>query len=129
MKLTAETWPTDRWRNFSFKEMSCQHCGECDLNEDFMDDLQTMREFVGPMKITSGYRCPEHPIEKAKKAPGSHSKGLAVDVACRGQGAFNVLRAGVEQGMFGIGVSQMGDHRFIHLDQLNAAYRPSVWSY
>ena len=129
MKFTAENWPKDRWPNFSFKEIACQHCQECDINEDFMDDLQTMREFVGPMKITSGYRCPSHPIEAAKPAPGSHSKGLAVDVSCRGQGAFNVVRAGLEQGMLGIGVSQQGDSRFIHLDQLSASYRPSIWSY
>ena len=129
MKFTADSWPKDRWPNFSFSEMSCQHCGECDMNEDFMDDLQAMREQVGPMTITSGYRCPEHGIEILKKAPGSHSKGVAVDVACRGQGAFNVLRAALEQGMVGIGVSQQGDSRFIHLDQLSASYRPTIWSY
>tara|TARA_Y100001963_G_scaffold63579_1_gene88565 strand:+ start:994 stop:1293 length:300 start_codon:yes stop_codon:yes gene_type:complete len=99
------------------------------MNEDFMDSLQAMREQVGPMQITSGYRCPKHGIEILKKAPGSHSKGVAVDVACRGQGAFNVLRAALEQGMVGIGVSQQGDSRFIHLDQLSASYRPTIWSY
>lgn len=129
MRITDADWDSERWPNFSIRELACQHCGRLEMEEDFLDDLQTMREAVGPMRITSGYRCDGHPIEAAKPTPGSHSKGVAVDVACRGQGAFNVLHAALDVGMWGIGVAQKGDNRFIHLDQLNADYRPSVWSY
>ena len=129
-RISADDWDAERWPHFSVRELACQHCGRLSMEEEFLDDLETMRELIGPMRISSGYRCDGHPIEAAKETPGSHSKGIAVDVACRGQGAFMVLQAALDDGsMWGIGVSQQGESRFIHLDQLEADYRPSLWSY
>jgi uncharacterized protein YcbK (DUF882 family) len=78
------------------------------------------------MTITSGYRCPDNPIEKAKATPGMHSTGLACDVGVQGADAHELLRLAMHLGFAGIGVQQKGSKRFIHLD-LRAA--PTVWSY
>ena len=134
MSYTADNWPQDRWPNFSFAEMACSQTGECDMDKATMDRLQLLRSHYGsPLTITSGYRSPQHSIEAAKKAPGSHARGRAVDIACAGVDAFEVLTEALAVGFTGIGVKQKGEHRFLHLDDLalgeHIAPRPTIWSY
>ena len=95
-----------------------------------MGKLQALRTAYGkPMRITSGYRCPQHPIEAKKAAPGSHASGCAVDIGVDGQDAYRLLKLAFVAGFNGIGVNQKGAGRFIHLDTLESAPRPNVWSY
>ena len=55
--------------------------GAHQMNVDVMDKIQQLRDYMNqPLKLTSAYRCPEHPVESAKTVPGQHSKGLAVDI-------------------------------------------------
>jgi len=134
VSYTADTWPTDRWPNFAFAEMACQETGECRMDKATMDRLQLLRSHLGfPLTITSGYRSPLHSIEAAKAAPGTHSMGRAVDIACMGIGAYEVLTEALVVGFTGIGVKQKGEHRFLHLDDLkpgeHTAPRPTIWSY
>jgi zinc D-Ala-D-Ala carboxypeptidase len=120
----------DNYPNFSEKEFACSHTGECDMREDFLDALQTMRGIYDkPMTITSGYRHPTHPIEAKKSSPGAHTTGCAADIACSGAEAYELLQIAFELGFTGIGVSQKGSARFIHLDMLETPPRPNVWSY
>jgi hypothetical protein len=66
------------WENFSIEEFACKHCGENKIEHELIDKLQLLRSDVGfPFKITSGYRCADHPIEKVKSEPGTHALGLA----------------------------------------------------
>ena len=52
------------------------------MDEKLLSMLDEMREIYGyPIKITSSYRSPDHPIEAAKKEPGEHSYGAAVDLS------------------------------------------------
>ena len=132
MKYTEDTWPTDQWPNFSFKEIACQHTGECDIDPDFMDKVQKLRILVDePLVITSGYRSPDHPIEAKKSTVGAHAQGKAIDVQCMGSKAHKILAAAMALGFSGIGVSQSGDYktRFLHLDTVDSDIRPGVWSY
>jgi zinc D-Ala-D-Ala carboxypeptidase len=130
MRYTPETWPSDAYPNFSYEEMSCSHSGDLDIDPGFMDMLQSLRDKYGkPMTITSAYRSPMHPIEMAKPAPGSHSKGVAVDIAVSGEDAYHVLRLAFLEGFLGIGVSQKGSGRFLHLDMTSHVPRPRIWSY
>ena len=117
--------------NFSAKEFECQHCGKNEMKSEFMGKLQALRMRYGkPMKITSGYRCPEHPIEAKKEKPGAHASGLACDVGIDGQQAYELMKDAFALGFTGIGVSQKGSGpRFIHLDMLEEAPRPNIWSY
>ena len=104
------------------------------MDEGFMDNLQILRNELGrPLTITSGYRSPRHSIEAAKKAPGTHAMGRAVDIACAGVVALEILREALAVGFTGIGVKQKGENRFLHLDDLklgeHTAPRPTIWSY
>ena len=135
MTWTPDTWKTNLWPNFSFGEMACTHCGSNEMDPLLMDMLQQIRRAAGAMSVSSGYRCGDHPIERDKAAPGAHTFGKAVDIACRGEKALEVVRRALECGIQGIGVSQAGDRRFIHLDTMTTDDdggrfpRPTIWSY
>jgi zinc D-Ala-D-Ala carboxypeptidase len=133
---TSDNWPSARWPNFVIHEISCTHCEQTVLDPTAMDKLQRLRNDIGPISLTSAYRCPDHPVEQAKtKGPGSHSLGKAFDVPCRGELAFDILKAALSIGFTGIGIAQTGDHnRFLHLDCIDHldqfhAPRPAIWSY
>ena len=123
---------------FSAKEFACRHCGKLpEMTEHvrlFLEALDTLRErYNGPLVLSSGYRCKDHPIEKAKPGgPGPHSTGCAADILCSGQKAFGVLQDAMIEDLFeGIGVNQRGDHakRFIHVDISPKRKELSLWSY
>jgi uncharacterized protein YcbK (DUF882 family) len=117
--------------NFSADEFNCSHCGKNEMKPEFMSRLQALRMKYGkPMRVTSGYRCPEHPIEAKKAKPGTHASGLACDIGADGQEAYELMKHAFALGFTGIGVSQKsGGPRFIHLDILEEPPRKNVWSY
>ncbi len=117
-----------RYPNFTVSEFKCSHCGANEMRPEFMERLQLLRlEFGKPMRITSGYRCPKHPIEAKKTAPGPHATGLACDVGVQGADAHQLLGLALAQGFKGIGVQQKGEGRFLHLDLVTEQGR--LWSY
>ena len=122
---------TLKLQNFTLSEFACK-CG-CDsdgseMNEDFLLAIQALRTQAGfPFPITSGYRCPKHPVEARKTTAGSHSRGVAVDIGVTGERALQVLKLALNDGKFtGIGVNQKGSGRFIHLDM---DPRTAIWTY
>lgn len=91
-------------------------------------------EATCPLRISSWYRSPDHPVERRKARPGAHSTGLAVDVLCHGEQAGRILRAALNSGVKGVGISQRGPRasRYIHLDIApgdDYRPRPHIWSY
>jgi len=62
------------------------------MDEAFLDRLQALRNKVGPLVISSGYRSVAHPVEVVKGKPGTHTMGRAVDIVCRGEKAVEVLK-------------------------------------
>lgn len=121
-------WKT--YPNFSADEFNCSHCGKNEMQANFMELLQALRSKYGkPMRITSGFRCAEHPIEAKKAQPGAHASGCACDVGVEGADAHRLLTLALQLGFSGIGVQQKGSGRFIHLDTLTSGARPTVWSY
>jgi zinc D-Ala-D-Ala carboxypeptidase len=121
-----------KYPNFSEQEFACSETGECNMSASFMAKLQELRDVYGqPMTVTSGYRSPKHSIE-ASKPTGKlsvHTRGCAVDIACNGQQAHELLKLAFAMGFTGIGVKQKGSARFVHLDTFGGAPRPNVWSY
>ena len=116
--------------NFKAEEFNCSHCGDNKMTPEFMGKLQALRNAYGkPMRVTSGYRCPKHPIEAKKAAPGAHASGCACDIGVEGADAHRLLKLAMEAGFTGIGVQQKGTGRFLHLDTLTNGVRPTVWSY
>lgn len=123
-----------RYPNFTEAEFDCKATGENAMQDEFMEKLQALRAAFGkPMTITSGYRSPRHPVEKEKNQPGTHSMGIAADIAVAGTDAYRLVALAIELGFTGIGVSQRaGKARFIHLDIGTSGFgmvRPVIWSY
>ena len=117
-----------RYPSFTAKEFACRHCGANDMRAEFMGRLQELRNRYGqPMRISSGYRCTEHPIEAKKPEPGPHTTGLACDVVVDGAEAYKLLRLVMAMEFKGVGVQQKGAGRFLHLDSMSGPGR--VWSY
>lgn len=125
-------------KHFNPFEFVCQ-CGEdCPtlvLDMGFIQRLDVFRDSVGiPFRVTSGYRCPQHPAEKEKTHPGPHQTGKAVDIAVLGASCHEILCSLVSHDFTGIGLNQKGDHdeRFLHFDTCEAEPwrpRPHVWTY
>lgn len=128
----ADLW---RWPHFSPQEFTSHGADGAVLKieTEFLDRLEELRRrYRRPMKISSGYRTPEHnaAVSSTGKA-GAHTTGRAVDVAVNGVDAVELLRFAFMCGFTGIGVQQKGIGRFIHLDDLAAPLfpRPALWSY
>ena len=120
----------DNYPNFSEAEFTCSHTGKCEMQASFMEKLQALRTAHGKaMTVTSGYRHETHPVEAEKDRPGIHTMGLAVDIACGGSDAYNIMRLAFDLGFTGIGVAQSGRNRFLHLDTYTKPPRSNVWSY
>ena len=120
-----------KYPNFKADEFKCSHCGADGIKEGLLAKLQVMRtEYGKPMRITSGYRCPQHPVEAKKTVPGAHALGLAADIGVEGAEAHRILGLAFKHGFTGIGVQQKGAGRFIHVDIRNGELpTPAVWSY
>lgn len=105
------------------------------MNATFLGYIDELRDRCGfPFIITSGYRTPEYNASVSESGlTGAHTLGKAVDIAVSGEKAWILLKEAFEMGVFtGMGISQKGEHRFIHLDICTKADnlpRPAIWSY
>lgn len=101
--------------NFSRAEFACRHTGQCAMQPAFLARLQALRTAYGrPMRVTSGYRHPTHPVEAGKRsrAPGEHTLGMAADIACAsGAERYELVRLALEHGFTRIGIAS----GFVHL--------------
>ena len=116
--------------HFSDAELTCK-CGCGMLPQfDFMNRVEELRHFYGkPMTVTSAARCPNYNSKVSSTGTtGPHTTGRAIDIAVRGQDAFELVRLAIARGFTGIGIQQKGASRFIHIDDLKEN-RPTIWSY
>lgn len=121
------------YKYFTEEELECKHCQAKGIDPMFMKKVDALREKMGfSFPVTSAYRCKDHPIEARKAFPGAHASGRAIDIGVSHERAYRLVQGAVEAGFSGIGVSQKGDVRFIHLDDLEDSEgrpRPHIWSY
>lgn len=91
----------------------------------FLERLDHLRALCGfPFKINSGYRHPTHPNEVFKDEPGTHSEGLAADIAvANGYQRGLIVKNAIAMGFSGIGVAKT----FIHVDDRGGPL--VMWSY
>lgn len=120
--------------HFTSAELTCK-CG-CGMlpRQDFMDKIERVRvRFGKPMHVTGPARCPKYNNQVSTTGlDGPHTTGRALDIGVRGEDALKLILIAVSEGITGIGVSQKGDSRFIHLDDIpnDAKHpRPYIWSY
>lgn len=127
--MAVELIDWTQYPNFTAAEFTCKHTGLCLMSPEYLKKLQAIRSIYGkPMRITSGYRHPTHPIEAAKKYPGEHSTGRASDVAISGKDALELISIALSCGMTRLGVQQKGRARFLHLGD-SPEFISTVWSY
>ena len=151
-------------RHFGWEEVRCHHCR--DLGDhgfparDVLEGepfkllcmiLDGVRGYIGkPLIVTSWYRCPDHPVEAAKRHPGVHSHGIAADIRINRatvltavESIMHTARMGYHDQLhtfgspiLGIGFQQKGDMRarYMHVDVggMIPEYKPfrgAVWTY
>lgn len=110
--MSAAQWNT--YPNFAKHEFDCKHTGQNEMQHEFMVILQAIRsEYGKPMRVTSGYRHPTHPIEARKlHSEGEHTSGRCADVACAtSQDRFRLLELAYKHGITRIGIAAT----FLHL--------------
>jgi len=114
---------------FKIKDFNCQQTGENKMSKDFIHLLDELREECGfPFIITSGYRSPDHSIERYKDNPGTHTQGIASDIRVGdGNQRYKIVEQAIYLGFTGIGIAK----EFIHLDTrvLNGKEEPVIWCY
>jgi len=113
------------FKYFKIEDFDCQETGENQMSEEFIHELDKLREACGfPFIITSGFRSEEHSIEARKDSPGMHTKGIAADIKVTGGAQRRLLvTKALEQGFGGVGVEK----RFIHVDTRDTT--PVLWCY
>lgn len=113
------------FKYFKIEDFDCQETGNNEMSEAFIHRLDELREACGfPFNITSGYRDPEgHSIEKAKATPGTHSRGIAADIAVQGGAQRRaIVKHALARGM-SVGVAKT----FVHVDIRSTT--PVLWCY
>ena len=114
---------------FKPHEFACQHCGAEKITLELVEKMDKLRELHGlPLKITSGYRCKDHPLSVARPT-SSHIKGVACDISAKtSRERYMLLKLIFEHQLFQrIGIS--GADKFILDDVDQEKSDQLVWLY
>jgi zinc D-Ala-D-Ala carboxypeptidase len=112
------------FKYFTIEEFRCKETGVNFINPSFVAKLDQLREACGfPFVITSGYRSPDHSVEKRKPKPGTHAQGIAADIKADDKQAYVIMKEAFKLGFTGIARGK----GFVHLDVRSTD--PVVWSY
>ena len=105
-------------KNFSVSEMQCPCCDSCDMDDEFMRNLQEIRTICGfGFRVNSAYRCDIYNNKVSSNSKGQHTKGQAVDISIRDRyKRYAVLKEAIATGYFwDIAIAKT----FIHLGKGN----------
>lgn len=113
----------NEWDFFTDDELLCP-CGNCEgeMKAAFMVRLIDLRNALGfPLPVSSGFRCVQHNADIGGVKRSFHLLGRAVDIEVKHDQAYQVIAKAKQFGFRGVGVSQKGNKRFIHLDNRTQA--------
>jgi len=118
------------WKNFNLDEFKCKcGCGNVSVHSDLLDLLQTARNNIGAIQITSSYRCPEHNNKVSSTGEdGPHTTSKAVDIHVSNSQHRKQLIDYFTNKVTGLGIAKT----FIHIDILTSdevPHRPNCWLY
>ena len=105
-------------KNFTVNEMKCPCCDKCNMDFEFMEELQRIRELCGfGFKVNSAYRCAKYNKKVSSNTRGQHATGQAVDVSMKDRyKRYELLLKAIESKYFkDIAISKT----FIHLGRGN----------
>ena len=128
--------------HFSVAEFAC-HCSDpnCerkkspDVNSDFIQMLEELRNETFALRISSGVRCLSHDLNispKKNKNGGVHVQGIAADILVGHLPSAEILKLtskATSIGFTGLGFSLANSNRskrFLHLDSRSGG---AIWSY
>lgn len=103
----------EKYPNFSKQEFDCKHTGENNMQHEFMEKLQRIRQVYGkPMTVTSGFRSKRHPIEAKKThSNGEHTQGNCADIACTNSSdRYELINLALANGITRVGIAK----NFLH---------------
>ena len=116
-------------RNFNINEFDSPDVkgSGAKMNKCFLEMLDNARDIAGiPFSINSGYRTLEQNSKVGGVNSSSHTKGLAVDIACKdSRGRFLIVSALKDAGFTRIGISDS----FIHVDSDSDKAQDVIWTY
>ena len=119
----------ENWVNFKPTEFECSCCQRLDISSELVDLLQIARDILGPLQITSAYRCPSHNASVSSTGEsGPHTTGKAVDIHVSNSKHRKLLIDYFTNKVTGLGIAKT----FIHIDIITPAElpnRPNCWLY
>jgi len=120
----------EKWVNFSLDEFECQcGCGYVSVHSDLLDLLQIARDVLGPITITSAYRCPDHNDKVSSTGlSGPHTTSKACDIHVSNSQHRKLLIDYFASKVTGLGIAKT----FIHIDIISPeelSHRPNCWLY
>ena len=120
----------EEWKNFVLDEFKCSCCSEVKMDAAMIDLIQEARNVLGPLSITSAYRCSSHNDSVSSTGPnGPHTTGHSLDIAVKNSQHRKQLIDWFATKVTGLGIAKS----FIHIDNLTADngfdMRPNAWKY
>ena len=116
-----------KYFNYSeFDSPDVQGSGQL-MDKTLLEMLDDVRDkFDKPIRITSGYRTEQHNEAVGGVEGSSHTKGLAVDMACtNSKDRFDLINCLLDVGFSRIGVADT----FIHADIDPDKSQGVMWTY
>ena len=120
----------EKWKNFNLDEFKCKcGCDHVSIHSDLLYLLQTARNILGPIQITSAFRCNEHNDKVSSTGlSGPHTTSKAVDIHVSNSQHRKELIDYFAPKVTGLGIAKT----FIHIDILSPeelSHRPNCWLY
>jgi hypothetical protein len=79
---------------FKDSELACKCCGACPIDDNARFALNKMREELGPLYVTSGYRCIPHNKRSGGVLKSWHTKGKAFDLVSKNLRPADIAKVG-----------------------------------
>lgn len=66
--------------HFFYHELACPCCGFNFVRTEILRVAEAIRKCAGPLRVTSGYRCPAHNADVGGSPTSQHMYGRALDI-------------------------------------------------
>ena len=101
-------------QHFNLREFQCRCCGQVKIGHDLVFTMEELRKKLNlPVRVVSGYRCPNYNVVVGGAKDSYHIEGRASDIAAATD-LNTICRAAKELGLRGIG--KYPDENYVHID-------------